>query len=26
MHGINKISLMMFLICLIIMIIRWASR
>ncbi|MFN8698582.1 MAG: DUF6728 family protein [Flavobacteriales bacterium] len=26
MHGINKISILMFLICVVVMIIRWVSR
>lgn len=26
MHGINKISLLMFMVCIIILIVRWASR
>lgn len=26
MHGINKISILMFLICVVIMIVRWAGR
>lgn len=26
MHGINKISILMFLVCIVIMIVRWISR